>query len=305
MKRMLFFVPLLVCCLILGQHTAQATEGASSYYFPGSSTTFGVAVAPAPGFMMVNQMLFYSGEAHKAVLGGRVHLGLEADAFYNYVGGLYTFDGSVLGSKLQIGAVVPVGYTKIKASINSINVSDNKTDIGDSMLSAALYWGNGDLHYKLVESVFVPTGGYTAGNLANVGRNYWGYDTSLAMTWLNMKTGREISVVPGILFNSKNNATDYKSGNEFHVDLALNQFLASNLAVGLQGYYYHQVSGDSGSGAKLGSFEGESCGFGPAVLWMPKAGKGNLSVVAKWLHDVDQKNRLHGDYGQLTIGYKF
>lgn len=34
-----------------------------------------------------------------------------------------------------------------------------------------------------------------------------------------------------------------------------------------QGYYYKQVTGDSGSGAKLGDFKGESYVFGPALLW--------------------------------------
>jgi len=38
---------------------------------------------------------------------------------------------------------------------------------------------------------------------------------------------------------------------------------------------------------------------------MPRAGKGNMSVIAKWLHDVHRENRMHGDYGQLTVGYRF
>ncbi|MDT8285127.1 MAG: transporter, partial [Thermovirgaceae bacterium] len=266
MKRLLIAAQLLVLCLILGQDPAHATEGASSYYFPGASSTFTVAIAPEPGFMFVNQMLFYSGKADKAVLRGKIHLGLRAEAFNNYIGGFYTFEKPVLGGRLQIGAVVPVGYTDIEATINSFNTSGTKTSIGDTMLSAALYWQKGNLHYKLIESVFAPTGDYTSGDLANVGRNYWGFDTSLAITWMNMETGTEVSVTPGIMFNTENTATDYKSGNEFHVDFVVNQFLKKNLAVGLHGYYYRQVTGDSGSGAKLGDFEGESYGFGPALL---------------------------------------
>lgn len=308
MKRMLV-VPLLVCCLIMGMQTAQATEGASSHYFPGSSTTFAAAVPPAPGFMMASQMLYYNGTAHKAVLRGAVHLDLKAEAFYDYIGGFYTFEKPVLGSRLQIGAAVPVGHMGVRANVGTASLArsatDSKTDIGDAVVSAALYWGKGDFHYKLVESIFVPTGGYTAGNLANVGRNYWSFDTSLTITWLNAKTGTEISVTPGIMVNKTNTATNYRSGNEFHVDFAANQFLTPDFAVGLHGYYYRQVSGDSGRGAVLGGFEGESAGIGPAVLWTPKAGKGKLSVVAKWIHDLSQTNRMHGDYGQLTVGYKF
>lgn len=305
MKKIILAAQIIVSCLMLGQHTAHATEVGSSYYFPGSSTTFATAVAPVPGFMMANQMLFYNGTANTAVVRGLIHVDLKATALYNYMGGFYTFEKPVLGSRLQIGAVVPVGHVDLNAKIGSYKASDNNTDIGDSVLSAALYWKKGDVHYKLIQSVFAPTGGYSTSNLANVGRNYWGFDTSLAMTWLNMKKGTEISITPGMLFNTKNTASDYKSGNEFHVDFAVNQYLSQNLAVGLQGYYYNQLSGDSGSGAKLGSFKGESFGIGPAVLWVPKAGKGKVSVVAKWLHDMSQTKRMHGDYGQLTVGYKY
>ena len=305
MRRLLVVVLLLASGLGMARGVAQATEGASSYYFPGSSTAFAVAVAPEPGFMAVSQTLFYSGRASKAVLGGRVNFALEADAFYEYMGGFYTFDEPVLGSRLQVGIVVPVGHADVEAALGSRRASENRTGIGDTMISAALYWQKGNFHYKLVESVFVPTGEYGTGDLANVGRNYWGFDTVLAVTWLNAATGTEISVAPGILFNTRNTATDYKSGNEFHVDFAVNQFLAQNLALGLHGYYFRQVSGDSGSGAKLGGFEGESFGVGPALLWMPKAGKSKLSVIAKWLHDVHQENRLHGGYEQLTVGVRF
>jgi hypothetical protein len=259
--------------------------------------------------MAANQMLFYSGEASKAVLKGHVHLDLESTAFYNYVSGFYTFQQPVLGGHLQIGAAVPVGYVDVKAgidtSLGSRNVSDHDTDIGDSMTSAALYWQSGNFHFKLAQSLFLPTGGYSAGNLANVGRNYWGFGTSLAATWLNAATGTEVSVIPGIMLNTKNTATDYQSGNEFYFDYTLNQFLAKNLAVGFQGYYYRQVSDDSGSGAKLGGFQGSSFGIGPALLWMPGFGNGKLSLIAKWLRDLDYTHRMHGDYGQFVVGYTF
>jgi len=299
----------LMVCLTVGSKTALATEGGSSYYFPGASATFGVGVAPHPGFMMANQLIYYRGSAERAVLRGHVNLELESTAVYNFLAGFYTFKKPVLGGRLQLGAAVPVGTVDVKVgadtSLGSRNLSQSATNIGDSMASAALHWHKGKFHYKLVQSVFMPTGGYTKGNLANLSRNYWGFDTSLAITWLNAKTGTEISIMPGILFNTKNHATDYQSGNEFHVDFALNQFLKPNFAVGLHGYYYSQLTGDSGSGAILGNFQGQSLGFGPAILWMPKFGKGNLSVIAKWLRDVDQSKRMHGDYAQFTIGYKF
>ena len=304
MKRMLFLVPLLLCCLVLGPRTAGATEGGSSYYFPGASTTFVTAVTPEHGFMFADQVVYYNGSASRAVLQGREQFNLKSNALYNYMAGFYTFKQPVMGGRLQIGAAAPIGTVDVTASIGSHARSANSNGIGDAMVSASLYWKKSDIFYKLTQSVFVPTGSYTAGNLSNVGRNYWAFDTSLAMTWMNKK-GTEITITPGFQFNTKNHGTDYQSGNEFHVDVAVNQFLKPNFAVGLHGYYYSQLSDDSGSGAVLGGFRGRSLGFGPAILWMPKVGKGNLSVIAKWLHDVDHSRRMQGDYGQFIIGYKF
>lgn len=193
--------------MVLGQHAAQATEGGSSYYFPGAAATFGAAVAPDTGFLFVDQILIYDGSANKAVLRGHVNLDLESSAVYNYFSGFYTFQEPIIGGRLQIGVGVPVGHVDVSVGLDtylgSRNLSENDSCFGDTLTSAALYWQNGDLHFKLVESVFSPTGDYASGNLANVGRNNWAFDTSFAMIWLKTGTGTEISVIPGIMFNTK------------------------------------------------------------------------------------------------------
>ena len=76
MKRLIVVVPLLLCCLLLGHQPAWATEGGASYYLPGAPVTFATAVAPPPGFLGLNQMVFMNLRANKAVLGGRVSFDL-------------------------------------------------------------------------------------------------------------------------------------------------------------------------------------------------------------------------------------
>ena len=309
-----------VCLLSLGvllslQPPVHASEGGSSYFFPGAFASFAVAIPPDPGFQYVNQTLYYHAEVDKAPLVGLV-MSLEATAVYNYFGGSYAFDGSVLGGRLQLFAAIPVGYVDTEAGVRmdipdyftlSRDEDDKAFDVGDSVLSGALAWKAGDFSLKITQMVFVPTGAYSTGDLANVWRNYWGFDSSCAATWLSSKTGTEISVMPGILFNTENNATDYKTGNEFHVDFMVNQFLSKSFALGAQGYWYKQVTGDSGDGKPdfLGDFKGESYGFGPALLWMPACGDGKLSVIGKWLFDSHRENRMKGDYGQLMLCKKF
>jgi hypothetical protein len=65
------------------------------------------------------------------------------------------------------------------------------------------------------------------------------------------------------------------------------------------------VTGDSGNGAILGDFKGESYGIGPSFLWMPKSGGGKFSVTETWLHDLHANDRLEGDYVVVTLAWKF
>ncbi len=70
-------------------------------------------------------------------------------------------------------------------------------------------------------------------------------------------------------------------------------------------YYYKQVTGDSGSGAILGDFKGESYGIGPSFLWIPKSGSGKFSDTGTWLHDLNATERMKGDYAVVTLAWQF
>ena len=105
--------------------------------------------------------------------------------------------------------------------------------------------------------------------------------------------------------NTTNNATDYRTGNEFHMDFTVNQFLSETFALGLRGYLYDQLTGDSGSGAKLGDFKSESFGLGFGVFWRPKFAKGNFVLVAKYMNDVHAENRLESEYGTIGVAWTF
>ncbi len=78
---------------------------------------------------------------------------------------------------------------------------------------------------------------------------------------------------------TENNDTDYQSGTEFHLDFTANQFLSETFALGVRGYYYNQFTGDSGSGARLGDFQGESFGLGPGFIWFPAFADAKLAVL--------------------------
>ncbi len=75
--------------------------------------------------------------------------------------------------------------------------------------------------------------------------------------------------------------------------------------IGVSGYWYDQVTGDSGSGANLGAFEGRTAGVGPVISYTFKIGKVDMIAEAKWLHEVETRRRLEGDIVWFKLVAKF
>lgn len=303
-------IPLLTAALLAIPQSARAAEGASSYFFPGAAGSFAVALPPQPGLTVANQLFILSARASRAALNGRLVADLEVDAILNYTGLLYATKPVVAGGTFAAGAFVPFGRVGLEAAItlpngNRLSADASDFNIGDmALVPASLYWSKGNVHVKVAEYIYAPTGHYNINNPISISRNYWGFDSQAALTYLNPKRGFEASAASGIMFNTTNTKTDYKTGNEFHTDFMVNQFLAKTFALGVQAYYYDQVSGDSGTGARLGEFQGKSAGWGPALFWSPKQTAGKLAITAKWMKDVHAVNRLRGSYAVVVVAFK-
>ena len=169
-----------------------------------------------------------------------------------------------------------------------------------------LGWKKGDVTYAATFGIYAPTGEFEEGKLANVGKKFWTFEPGLSVSWLSSKIGTEVSLFAGFDVNTRNDITDYQSGDVIHLDATVAQhlpLLGGFVGVGANAFYYQQVSGDSGSGATLGDFEGRTVGVGPVLSYATKIGKGkttDLVAELKWLPELDVENRLKGD----TIWFK-
>jgi hypothetical protein len=301
----------LATALVAAAGPALAAEGASSHYLPGMAGDILIAVPPKPGFAAGATLWYQSGEVGAAVLQGRVDLGLDLDLTLGLAAGSYTVENPWLGGTYTAAVLIPFGQAELDATTtgplgNTFATSGSRFDLSDvAFVPVQLNWQVGEFSFKAAQAVIAPTGGYSTGRAINLGRNYWSFDTQAAVTWFHQATGTEISLAPGIMFNTKNNATDYKTGTEFHLDFVANQFLSPNFAIGLRGYWYQQVTDDSGSGAQLGDFKSSSFGIGPGFFWAPAFADGRLVVLGKWLHDLEATNRFESDYGIVTLGWQF
>ncbi len=301
----------MTCALNPGSRALQAAEGALSHYLPGANGDIFLAAPPEPGFQAANTLWYQSADVPVAVLEGQVDLNLDVATFLDLLAVTYTFEKPFLGGTYTIGAVLPFGSSNLDATVTGpgggqLRASDDSFNISDvALIPFQMNWASGPWSFKVAEIIVAPTGDYSLSNLVNLGRNYWSFDTVGAVTWFDPKRGTEVSVAPGVMVNTRTSSTDYRTGTEFHVDFTANQFLSPSFALGVRGYYYQQLTGDSGAGALLGDFKSDAFGAGPGFVWIPEFGGGQLTVLGKWIHDFTAENRFESDYFTITGAWKF
>ncbi|UCD36012.1 MAG: transporter, partial [Nitrospiraceae bacterium] len=251
-----------------------------------------------------------------AQLTGSVEIDVES---YVHIFALtHVFEKKVLGGNAGLAVMVPYVNADLDVSGDGVltltgpggmisfdipvsgesDTSDN--GIGDMSFTGLLGWHRERLHYLAILNVYAPTGEYDEDQALNVGKNHWAIEPMGAVTYLNEKTGLELSGAAGITFNMENKDTEYTSGEEFHLDLAAIQHFSEYFYLGLVGYVYHQLSGDSGDGAS-DDFKGRVYAWGPVIGGaIPLGEKRNLFVNARYYDEFDAKNRLEGNAFYLT-----
>ena len=254
---------------------------------PGAAATFIDALPDKPGLAVANYFNYYDGNASiiKPYHGGMATAGLDATAYSDTILALYTTPLKFMGGHYTVGAAIPYIWMKVKGNIHAagpqgqaitLTDSDTANGIGDILLYPFLLgWTglNGDLKYDVRMGVYAPTGSYEKGKLANVGKNYWTFEPLVSFSYMSSKIGLEVSAYAGMDFNTKNTATKYQTGTQFHVDFTVAEHLplfGGIIGIGANGFYYQQVSGDSGSGAILGSFKGRTLGVSPVLSYITK-----------------------------------
>jgi hypothetical protein len=283
--------------------SAFAAKGGYTNYVPGLYGDFAVSVPPDPGFYLRQDLYYYTADGDKAwfVQGEQIRAELDLDVGCYLLTGFMVTDFKLLGGRYAFGADIPIVFGSIAGTFAAdstvFSFDEDRTAFGDlGLIPISLYWSFGNFHFNVYESVIVPTGSYDASRAIDAGLNHWSFDTVVGATYLHPEKGFELSAVLGYIYNTENTDIDYQTGQEIHLDVMVNQFLSETVAVGIQGFYYKQVTGDSGRGAVLGDFKGEAAGIGPAVMWATQIKEVGLFVNFKWLYEFHAENRLEGNH---------
>jgi hypothetical protein len=298
---------------------AVADEGGVSFWIPG---LFGsLAAAPQqPGWSFTT--FFYNTNVKAGAdvafarqvnrgninvnFTGNLNINLKADAPLQFFLPSYTFATPVLGGQatfLLLGAYgrndTSVSGTLTGGGPLGFTVSGGRSDTtwgwGDLAPMFTLRWNKGLDNWMAYITGDIPVGAYDPNRLANIGIGHGAIDAGGGYTYFNPQTGHEFSAVLGFTYNFENQDTNYKNGVDMHLDWGASQFLTKEWQIGLVGYFYNQLSCDSGSGDRVGCFESRVIGVGPQIGHIFKVGENHQGYLnLKGYKEFDAAHRPDG-----------
>lgn len=291
----------------------QAAEYAQGIYVLGNRGPL-AGVIPPPGFYFESETYFYQGDfgGNRVFQGGGVvATNVKIDVSANFASPIWVTPVEILGGNLGFSLTIPFGTPDVAAAavLSSPRIdrfiagreNDAIFNVGDIYLASFVGWQSGNFHWTATVLGVVPSGSFENGQLSNIALNRPALDLSGALTYLDAALGYELSVIPGVTFNWINPATKYLTGTEFHLEWSASKYLSKDLSVGLVGYFYDQLTADSGSGNRVGPFKGRVVSLGGQVGYTFHAGEIPISTNVRFYREFDVKNRFQGTATYLTI----
>ena len=296
------FVALDVSAIVGVAPSARADEGGVPFWFSGQYASF-AAVPVAPGWSMPVQGYHYSGgtSREKELRRGNVATaGLDTTVSLLLAQPTYAPETKLWGGQLALGLGFGWGNNGVDADlaisglVTEFGRSDSVTGFTDLYPVASLAWSEGNDNWMTYVTGDIPTGDYDPDRLANIGIGHAAVDAGGGYTYFDETKGREFSAVLGFTYNFENPDTDYTNGIDTHLDWAASQFLNEHWQVGLVGYAYGQLTGDSSPQAYNDGLKSSVASIGPQVgySFTVKGQPAYANLRGYW--EFAAKNRLEG-----------
>ena len=296
--------------LVAASGDARAVQYAFGTYGLGSNA-FDAGVTPPPGTYVTTAYSYYEATIGTAVDFDTVRLnaGSRAEIFSSALNLLYVPERKLFGGNLGLSVTIPGDHVNYLAQIGVGSLAPSQEvagwGLGDIVPRVQLGWQLGEFAHLVYLQTVTPTGFWERGFSPITGFHRPGIDTGWAFTWTDKQTKLQVNGAAGFTFNFVNTADDYNSGNEFHFEWAVGFECAPGLVLGVAGYDYCQVTGDSGSGAKLGPFEGSVDAVGPGLSYTTLIGKTPFIFNLRHYSEFNATNHWEGNSTIATGTIRF
>src|SRR5210317_575486 len=242
-------------------------------------TSFLDGAPPAgPGLYLSEYLQYYTADQINDESGDKIDPfeGVDVWVLMNQL--IYQSDQPILfGGKWGLNAMLPI------VSIDADVLPDNGSGLGDLLIGPYLQWdpimgANGPLMVNRIElQTIFPTGKYDSDDLLNPGSNHFSFNPYWSATvFLGPKA--TVSWRLHYLWNGENDDfsfggalpsdVDLEPGDAVHANFsAAYEVLPKQLRLGLNGYWFDQISDTKVDGDKDKSLEEKVFAIGPGAVW--------------------------------------
>lgn len=286
---------------------ATADESASGLYVPGSFG-FDAGKTPDPGLYGSTGVFAYNSRIHLYIDGGTTALDVHKQPFLASFATLYVPDLEVLGGR--VGFTAGSSYNFMELDARAVGATNTAASVegwgfGDTILRGQIGWTRKIWSNTFYLTEWIPTGRYDTGFAPNSGKNHYGTNLAWGTTYVDQATKLEFDSVLSVTFNAPNPATHYENGDELHWDWAAGLLFGNGLKLGVAGFVFQQLTGDSGSGATLGPFEGRVYGIGPNLVATVPNDNHPIILTLRCYQEFDAFDRFQGQSITFATTYKF
>ncbi|MGR5140333.1 SphA family protein [Photobacterium sp. DNB23_23_1] len=310
------FLVTMVLGVFVTAHTF-AEEGVSGHYQIGSGSSRMNKIPPSHSINAYVDLSEYDGNTQGGLsvpLAGLLVTDLDVKSQVSSLNFAWN-PGIELAGGWQYAMAISLPYRSVEVSVRSSNDAggrkrDKNSGLGDIMITPLMlaysiseYWQS-EFHFN----IYAPTGDFEVDKLANVGKNYWSFSPVAWLQYIEPTTGQEFTVSAGVDWNSKNDDTDYQTGAQVHIGSTVIQYIPllwGFTGIGLSGYWYQQISADSGGGAVLGDFKAKAVGLGPVLSYQSKWSGRPVRAELEWINELEVRNRPEGDLISLKLSVQF
>ena len=293
--------------------TANADQSGTPFWISGQFASL-AAVPPSPGWSVNLTAYGYNGSvsAEKQLpIGRAITLGARERSPSLSIEPGYAPSQTLLGGQPFISMSFGLGGNRVQADVTvsgfaaQVNRTDSLWAGTDLYPFASLGWTHGNDNWMAYLTGDIPTGAYQASRLANTGIGHGAIDAGGSYTYYHANSEMEFSATAGLTYNWENTHTDYKNGIDSHLDWAASRFVSPNWELGVAGYVYYQLTGDSGSGAKLGPFKSHVAAVGPEIGYQFTVGGQQWYANLRGYWEFWAQNRYEGYAIFATLNIPF
>ncbi len=307
-------------------NAASAADGPSVNQPNGNlgNTSFYDGFAGPPGFSYLTYLEFASASSFRDSDGNENKAfddpKLNVVSFLNQIS---YYSPKTIGGGAHLGWSLIVPIVSLDGDFGDAGpqLRDNGTGLGDITTGPQVQFDpivNADGRPVYVQrfaiDAILPTGEYDRDRDFNQGSNTYSLNPYWAATWMpaprweaswrlyylhNFRNDEPASSSP-LSFRGES-VRNTQAGNAAWINFATSYEVLPNISVGLNGYYFKQLSDDRVNGHRLEDSREQVLGIGPGMFWKIEDGKGF------WLnayHETDAENRAQNDFSvQLRFAH--